>query len=160
MRRLSSSLTVFYKRVLPVVWCAFLLVFLVLAWRTVSETGLKWVQLLPFVLVPMLVITFSVYAYRGLIADLQDEVWLDGNWLVVVQRGERRRVALTDVVNVNASVMTNPRRITVLLRTDTRHGRTVNFIPASPTGIASPFRPDPIAADLIERVDALRRIAP
>ena len=158
MRRLSSSSTYFYKRIFPVLWFGFLLVFLAMAWWGTqhARTFVQPEQTVPFLLMPVFMAGVGFFIYRKLIHDLVDEVWLDGDWLVVKNRDEQRRVALSDVMNVNASTMTNPRRITVMLRTDSRFGRNITFMPASPRGFMSAFKPDPIAAELIERVDALR----
>ncbi|MGH8157142.1 MAG: hypothetical protein ACREPQ_03405 [Rhodanobacter sp.] len=161
MRRLSSSYTYFYKRIFPLLWFGFLLVFVAIQLWAIqhARTSVQPAQILPFVLMPLLMAGVGFFIYRKLIHDLADEVWLDGDWLVVKNRGERRRVALADVMNVNASTMSNPRRITVLLRTDSRLGRTFSFMPASPRRFMSAFQPDPIATELIERVDALRGVS-
>lgn len=161
MRRLSSSSTFFYKRIFPVLWFGFLLVFLAIAlWSTLyPQASARPQPVVPFLLMPLLMAGIGFLVFRKLIFDLVDEVWLDGDWLVVKNRDEQRRVALSDVMNANATTMTNPRRITVMLRTDTRYGRSFSFMPASPRGFLSAFKPDPIATDLIERVDALRRAA-
>ena len=161
MRRLSSSSTFFYKRIFPVLWFGFLLVFLAIAlWGTLyPQASARPQPVVSFLLMPLLMAGIGFLVFRKLIFDLVDEVWLDGDWLVVKNRDEQRRVALSDVMNVNATTMTNPRRITVMLRTDTRYGRSFSFMPASPRGFLSAFKPDPIATDLIERVDALRRAA-
>jgi len=110
---------------------------------------MQWLPL-PFMLVVGLVI------YNKRMAGLLDEVWLGGDNLLLKNRREQLRVALRDVMNVNASTLTNPRRITVMLRTSSRFGRDLSFIPARPRGLFSAFKPDPIATELIERVDSLR----
>lgn len=158
MRRLSSSLTFFYKRVFPVLWIGFVLpAFCLSFWATQhGHTGAPSPPLFPLLLMPLFMVGVMVVLYRKLLHDLLDEVWLDGSWLVVKNRGEKIRVALSDVMNVNASTMTNPRRVTLMLRTDSRFGRNLTFMPASPRGFMSAFKPDPIATELIERVDALR----
>jgi hypothetical protein len=158
MRRLSSSSTYFYKRIFPILWFGFLLVFLAMAfWGAQhARTSVQPQQIVPFLLAPVFLAGVGFFIYRKLIQDLVDEVWLDGDWLVVKNRDEQRRVALSDVMNVNASTMTNPRRVTLMLRTDSRFGRDLTFIPASPRGFLSTFKPDPIATELIQRVDALR----
>jgi hypothetical protein len=61
-------------------------------------------------------------------------------------------------MNVNATIMVNPRRITLLLRADSRFGRSITFMPTSPRGFGAAFKADPIAAELIGRVDALRQV--
>ena len=158
MRRLSSSYTYFYKRIFPLLWCGFLLVFVAIQLWAIqhARTPVQPAQILPFLLMPLLMVGVGFFIYRKLIHDLMDEVWLDGDYLVVKNRGEQRRVALVDVMNINASTMTNPRRLTVMLRIDSRFGRSFSFMPASPRGFMSAFQPDPIATELIERVDALR----
>src|SRR5574337_1480064 len=113
MRRLSSSSTYFYKRVFPLFWFGSLLLFLGLA---------LWGRLRPgvfadappdamFLLMPLLMGGIGFAVFRKLVFDLVDEVELDGDWLVVRNRGERGRVALADVMNVNATTLSNPRRV-------------------------------------------------
>jgi hypothetical protein len=155
MRRLSSTMTVFYKRVFPVIWLL-LLVLPILALRNIpTRSGYPlWPSFVP----TLMIFIVGFVLYRKLISDLVDEVWLDGDQLLVKNRGQQARTALADVININASTLTNPRRITVMLRTDSRFGRHVTFIPASPIGFMSAFKPDPIATELIERVDAIRQV--
>ena len=154
MRRLSSTLTVFYKRVFPVIWLFFLGLPAFLLWNAPSRSGQPvWPSFLP----SLMIFIIGAVLYRKLIFDLVDEVWLDGDQLLVKNRGQQARTALADVINVNSSTMTNPWRVTVMLRTDSRFGRNLSFIPASPRGFTAAFKPDPIASELIERVDALRQ---
>ncbi|HEV2681433.1 MAG TPA: hypothetical protein VGV14_13095 [Rhodanobacter sp.] len=161
MRRLSSSLTFFYKRVFPVLWVGFVLtVFFLQFWAMQhARADAPSRPFFPLLLMPLFMVGVMFLLYRKLLHDLLDEVWLDGNYLVVKNRGEKIRVALSDVMNVNATTMTNPRRVTLMLRTDSRFGRNLTFMPASPRGFMSAFKPDPIASELIERVDALRGVA-
>lgn len=161
MRRLSSSLTFFYKRVFPVLWIGFVLTIFGVQFWAAAHTGTdeQSPPLLPLMLMPLFMVGVMFVLYRTLLHDLLDEVWLDGDWLVVKNRGEKIRVALSDVMNVNATTMTNPRRVTVMLRTDSRFGRNLTFIPASPRSFLAAFKPDPIAIELIQRVDALRGAA-
>lgn len=161
MRRLSSTSTGFYKRVFPVMWFGFIALFLGFS---------LWSRLQPqdvdgpppdvmFVLTPLFMAGVGFFTFRRLIFDLMDEVWLDGDWLVIGNRHDKCRVALADVMNVNATTATNPRRITLMTRTATRFGSSISFMPASPRGFLSAFKPDPIALDLIRRVDAARLAA-
>ncbi len=159
MQRLSSTTTWFYKRVFPVFWFGFILLFFAISlWARLHPESASGQPPDPmFLLIPLLMATIGFFTFRRLIFDLVDEVWLDGDWLVVTNRDEKRRVALGDVMNVNASTMTNPRRITVMLRTETRFGSSFSFVPASPRGFLSAFKQDPIATELIKRVDAIRQ---
>lgn len=155
MRRLSSTLTMFYKRVFPVVWLIFPVFSGLILWNalTRSHSSVVWPSFLP----PLIIFVIGGLLFKKLIFDLVDEVWLDSDQLLVKNRGLQARVALADVINVNATIMVNPRRITLLLRADSRFGRNITFMPASPRGFTAAFKPDPIATELIGRIDALRQ---
>lgn len=109
-------------------------------------------------LAPIAMMAFGFVLMRRLVFDLVDEVWLDGEQLVVVLHGERSRIALSQVINVNATTMTNPPRITLLLRQPSgQFGDSVSFMPTGQRGFLSAFKPNPVATDLIRRIDALRQ---
>ncbi|WP_266172113.1 hypothetical protein [Dyella subtropica] len=157
MRRLSSPSTFFYKRVFPVLWLAFVAVFMAIM---LFGADLRRQDIWPFLCLPLLMSGTFGFLFWKLISDLVDEVWLDGASLLVKNRDEQARIDLSQVMNVNATEMVNPRRVTVMLRGDSRFGRNITFIPASPRGFFTAFKMDPIAADLIEKVDAARRRQP
>lgn len=160
MQRLSSTRTRFYKRVFPVLWFGFIAVFFGFSlWAWLHPQAMNGPPIDPmFLLMPVLMASLGFFIFRYLIFDLMDEVWLDGERLVVKNRNDTCRVALADVINVNFTAMTNPRRVTVMTRTATRFGTNISFMPASPRSIFSAFRPDPIALDLIRHVDAARQV--
>ncbi|KRF01935.1 hypothetical protein ASG87_10540 [Frateuria sp. Soil773] len=160
MQRLSSSLTRFYKRTSPMLWFGFLSLFLVfLIWN--------WVQPDKFggerpdgmaVLIPLLMAGFGYVLFRYLIFDLMDEVWLEGDWLMVRNRSAQCRIPLLDVVNVTATSSTSPRRVTVMLRRPSRFGSNFTFMPVASFHLFAAFRPDPVATALTKRVEALRGV--
>lgn len=154
MRRLSSSHTFLYKRVFPVLWLGGVAVFLLVMLTNPLPLG---GPAFPYLFVPILMLVLGFAFMRKLLFDLVDEVWLDGESLLVKNRQQEIRIALYDVLNVNSTTMTNPRRITLRLRADSRFGRDIAFIPNSPRGLFGAFRSDPIADELIERVDAARQ---
>ncbi len=158
MRRLSSTSTGFYKWVFPALWFGFIALFFGFSlWAWLHPQSLNGPSLDPmFLLMPLLMAGIGFVIFRRLIFDLMDEVWLDGDWLVVKNRNDKGRIALTEVMNVNFTTTTHPRRVTVMTRTATRFGSSISFMPASPRGFLSAFKPDPIALDLIKRVDAAR----
>ncbi len=155
MQRLSSPSTFFYKRVFPVLWFGFLS--LVLAAGVFGTVFAHQWDLWPMLVVPVFMMGIGVVLFRALMSGLVDEVWLDGNPLVVKQGGESSRIDLANVINVDSSTMTNPPRITLMLRSGSaRLGKTVAFIPPSARGLFPAFKPNPIAIDLVHRIDALR----
>jgi len=93
---------------------------------------------------------------KRLVFDLADEVVDEGDALRVRFGAEETRVPLADIMNVSYSGITNPKRITLTLRTPGRFGREVTFSPQQRL-FSNPFRTDPLVSELIERVDAARR---
>ena len=99
-------------------------------------------------------IAFGYLLMKKLIFDLADEVWDDGNTLVVKTGSQEQRIALSDIKNVNYSVMTSPPRVVLSLRRPTVFGDRVAF--CAPIRFV-PFATSPIIDDLIERIDTARR---
>jgi hypothetical protein len=146
MRRISSGWTFFYKRVFPLLWFGFLVVFVGIG--VVNGQG-------PFVvIVPIAMIGFGYFIMQKLVFDLVDEVSDDGDALVVKNRGQEQRIALADIKNVNYSPFISPPRVTLSLRRPTVFGDQITF--CAPVRLL-PFSPSPVIADLIERVDHARR---
>ena len=157
MRRISSRLTSFYKKTFPVIWCGAVMIVAVVAWVLV-HAGKQGA--LMFLIFPLLMVVIGYALYRNLVADVVDEVWLEGDAVIVKNRDELAKIPLSDVTDVNASTMTNPRRITLTLRSDTRWGRRITFMPAvESASFTYSFKPDPIATELTSRIDALRTSA-
>lgn len=152
MRLVSSKMTFFNKRVFPVIWFGFLIVFIGVS--LFSGAARNAASLAPVLIVPALMIAFGYFIMKKLVFDLVDEVWDDGNSLVVKNRGQQQRVALSDIKNVNYSPFVNPPRVTLALRRPTVFGDQITF--GAPVTLV-PFSTSPVIADLIERVDLARR---
>jgi hypothetical protein len=89
--------------------------------------------------------------------DLLDEVFEDGDALIMRRGQLEDRVALSDIVNVNYDPRATPPRVTLSLRKPSRFGRQVAFCASQPNPL---FRePIPDIEDLIKRIDAARRHA-
>jgi len=88
-----------------------------------------------------------------LVFDLVDEVWDNGDTLVVKNRGQEQRIALSDIKNVSYSPFINPPRVTLSLRRPTVFGDQITF--SAPVRLV-PFSTSPVINDLIERVDRAR----
>jgi uncharacterized membrane protein YbhN (UPF0104 family) len=151
MRRISSRATFFYKRVFPVFWFGFLAVFLGIS--LFSGRGLNQSDLMPFLIVPIVMMAFGYFLMKKFIFDVVDEVWDDGDALVVKNKNQSERITLADIKNVNYTVMVSPPRVTLLLRRPTIFGDQVTFCP--PLRFV-PSAAGPVINDLIERVDQAR----
>ena len=152
MKKISSGQTFFLKKVFPVFWFGFLLLFLSIS---VFAKMPREAQV-PFVLIPCAMSVFGFLLFRKLIWDLADEVFDAGDHLVVRKGGEEDVVKLDNIMNVNATVAVNPPRITLRLVKPCRFGDEVVFSPLRPFTL-NPFAKNAIAEDLIVRVDAARR---
>ena len=72
-------------------------------------------------------------------------------------RDVEERVLLSNVMNVSVTPHMNPPRITLRLVEPCRLGSEIAFSPATPF-TWSPFAKNPVAEDLIVRVDKARRV--
>jgi hypothetical protein len=151
MRRISSRNTFFTKRIFPLVWFGFL-AFIVISplLGKKPKGGLS----VGFLIIPICMAAFGYFLMKKLVFDLADEVFDDGDALVVRFGSEQERIPLSEIMNVSYSYLVNPPRVTLTLRTPSRFGKEVTF---SPPQRFLPFAKSPIIADLIERADAARR---
>jgi hypothetical protein len=149
-RKLSSKWTFFNKRVTPVIWLgsvAGLVITLLIALGSGASVD-------PGIFVfPVLVLTLVGAVISKFYVDLVDEVWDAGDSLLVKNRGREDRIVLNNVLKVTHAKFTNPSCITLTLRMPSRFGEKVCFL--APQRL-NPFSKDPIAMDLIARVDAAR----
>ena len=152
MKRISSSWTFFYKRIFPILWFGFCLLFLILPLLGVPISGRSPPG--PFFIAPVVMIVVGVLIMRKLIFDLVDQVWDDGDSLLVRNRGEEVRVALADIKNVNYTPFVSPPRVVLSLRQNTAFGDQIAF--CAPVRFV-PFASSPVINDLINRIDAARR---
>jgi hypothetical protein len=146
MRRISSRMTFFYKRVFPVFWFGFLAVLLGIALFGGRE--LNRADLMPFVIVPVVLMVFGYIMMRKLIFDVIDEIWDDSDTLVVKNNCQSERIALADIKSVSRTMMSRPPLVILSLRRPTIFGDQVTFCPP-----LMPYRASPLVKDLIRRVD-------
>lgn len=95
MRLVSSKMTFFNKRVFPAIWFAFLFLFIGIS--VFSGAARNAGSLTPVLIAPAVTIVFGYFIMKKLIFDLVDEVWDDGDSLVVRNQGQEQRVALSDI---------------------------------------------------------------
>ena len=152
VERLSSRLTLFSKRIFPVVWIAILGVFAV-ALTLGHRPGMV---LDPVILIaPIAATVIGYFVMKRTVFNLVDEVWDGGDFLLVRNKGQEDRIPLENIVNVNYTMLGNNRRATLKLRTPSRLGSEVAFMPVAPSWRLS-FVKNPILEELIDRVDAAR----
>ncbi len=148
-------MTFFYKRLIPVVWFGFLILFIAIP--LVSSRGQIPGQLL-FLIVPIVMAVLGYFLLKKMIFNLVDEVWEDdGDTLLIKNGGRDERVALRDIKNVSYTTFVHPPRVTLAIRQPTIFGDEIGFIP--PVYFV-PFSKSPVINDLIDRVDRARQGRP
>jgi hypothetical protein len=149
VKRISSRQTFFIKYVFPVIWFGFIAVFFTAA---VSGPGRSF---LPLLVVPLFLAIFGFVLLKKLAWDLADEVYDCGDYLVVRKAGEEDNIALSNIMNVSASLLLNPPRITLKLVQPGKFGSEIAFTPIKAFTF-NPFAKDQVSEDLIVRVDEAR----
>jgi hypothetical protein len=109
-----------------------------------------------FILPPLLAGVLGVVLMKKLVWDLVDEVYDCGDFLLVRNNGKEDRVPLANIMNINASTMTNPPRVTLRLSIGGKFGNEIVFSPIKPVSL-NLFARNEIVEDLMVRVDAARR---
>lgn len=150
MNQISSKNLFLTKKLFPLVWFGFLAFFLIttIAGRAYEESPI-------FLIAPCVMAVFGYIIMKKLVWDLVDEVHDCGDSLLIKNRGAEERVPLTNIVNVSASTNMNPPRITLRLVHPGKFGHEISFSPAVPFSL-NPFAKNPVAEDLIVRVDKAR----
>jgi hypothetical protein len=152
MRRISSSWTFYYKRAFPAAWCSGLfLIGAIGAYAAATRPMGKgfW----PFFIVLPVMLVLGLRFMKKFVFDLVDEVWDDGNSLLVKNGGQSERIALHDISNVNYTTTMNPPRVVLSLRRPTLFGKQIAF--SAPVYLL-PFTRSSAIDDLIERIDRAR----
>ncbi len=155
MTKISSGWMKSYKKVFPVVFLGFLVLFAFATIPRAIENG----QWLPLVL-PCFMAAVGIVVIRKTLGNLVDEVYDCGDYLVVRNAGEEEAIPLHNIMNVSVSVHAKPPRITLRLVKPGKFGQEVTFSPVFELTL-NPFARSHIADDLIVRVDKarVRRVA-
>jgi hypothetical protein len=146
MLLVSSKMTFFFKRVLPLMWCFGILLFVIVSASYDIEAST-----LALLIAAMIIFVFAFWLR---VSNLADEVVDAGNALVVRSGGQEERIALSDIKDIKYSPLTlGPARVRLSLRRHTVFGDAVAF--CAPVSMV-PFWESPVIHDLIDRVDAAR----
>jgi hypothetical protein len=152
MRRISSKMTYWNKRIFPIIWFGVVTIVFAVGIAANSRSS---PNALPFLLMPVVMLVVGYVIFKKVLFDLVDEVWDAGNALVVRNGGQEAQIPLSDIKNVGYTQFVNPPRITLSLRQPCVFGTSIAFSP--PARFRFSFSPDPIVDELIDRIDAQRR---
>lgn len=135
----------------PLVWFGFIAFFDVM-WMINSRGSLGSAIGIPL-LVSGIGIAAFVMAGRQT-ADACDEIWLDGDSLIVKNGGEESRVALRDVVDVSSYIFKSGLQIRLALRNGAAGlGDSISFFAGGARGPFGPVSSHSILAMLKQHID-------
>ena len=145
-------MTFFYKRVFPIFWFGFLTLIMI------GPTAVGWssgqAPQPMFFIMPIIMMVVGYVIMKKMVFNLVDQVFDDGDSLLVKNGSQEDRILLADITNISYAQMMNPPQVTLSLRQPATFGDKVTF--CAPTRFI-PFATSPVIDDLIKRVDAARR---
>ena len=147
-------MTFFYKYIFPVLWFGALSIFVLLDFVNAAAAT---ASMIPLVIVPVLMTGIGYIVYRALLKGLVDELWDNGNELLVINGGHLEHVPFSEIVNVSYMGLSNPKRATLMLRKAGRWGTKLSFIPVRGSISIWNLMDNKMLDELILRIDAARR---
>ena len=152
MKTISSKQTFFIKKIFPAIWIG------VVLFACISAILAGALRTSPVFLVgPIFMLVIGFVVFRKFLWDLADEVRDGGDFLVVRRGSIEERVQLSDIMNIGMSQFTNPPRLSLRLRKPGKFGDEIVFSPPR-ASMWNPFARNPIAEDLMQRVDRARSV--
>jgi len=133
MTRISTGPNLFLKKVFPILWFGFLIFFVAQSWFAGAYDAQPATLLVPLAIGLVGLVFMKMIVWR-----LADEVYDCGDALLIKRGDEEERVALSDIVKVEYSIVSNPPRVTLYLGGTSRFGHRIGFTPDAPFSI-NPF---------------------
>jgi hypothetical protein len=151
MRKISSNQTFFYKRVFPLIWLGGVSIFLITILIALPNSIVK----IPFTAIPTIMLILGALFFRSFIMNLIDEVYDEGDSLLLINRNIRVNVKLKDIKNIN--YQHNPPKMTLSIRHKTELGSEISFYPPKNKKILG-FGKNELLDELIDRIDKSRQL--
>ena len=147
MKKISSGTTFFTKKLFPLIWFGFL------AFMVVESISGGWFEEDPMVVAgPLIMAAFGFVLFKYRLWNLADAVYDRGDHLLIRSGSREDKLFLDNIVGVSVSSFSNPTRITLHLSGTEKFEDQVAFIPITRFSW-NPFQTNPIAKDLMLRVD-------
>ena len=149
--RISSRNTLVFKWVFPIAWLGFVGVVASHIWEAKG-----FVQKLVIAAALAAVSTMVYLVMRASVRDLVDEVYDEGDHLLIRRKEVEARVPFENIMNVSFSQNTNPSRITLHLVKPCALGASVSFSPLAPSLTSTFTGRRSLGEDLMRRAHAAR----
>lgn len=153
MKQINSKTTYYFKRLFPIFWIGFVLIFsgfiLYASYCNPSK------QILPALIMPLFMTLIGGLLFKHLVFSLMDEVYDCGDYLLIRNKNKEIKINLTQIMNVSYIEVINPKRVTLSLREPCEFGDEISFTPPQRFTL-NPFQINPMVKDLIQRIDRAR----
>lgn len=147
MTKISSSMTVFYKKVFPILWFGALVPNFI--YQLINPVESYDLPISPAELFFSMIV-FGYLLMKFLTFDLVDQVFDKGNNLVIINSGKEIDVPIKSIENISVQMFTNPERATIHTNINTPLGKKIVFMPLTSL---IPFKKNKTLQNLIERVN-------
>jgi hypothetical protein len=141
MKTISSTATIFLKTIFPIgwtaAWCVMTIIAFLLAPLDQSTINFQWGAL------TAALITSAVIVWLGLTIKV---VRMDLEYLYITNYSSDLKIAFSDVEFVSETFLVGPKLITLVLKSPTKFGRRIRFLPESV--LFDAFRSHPIVREL------------
>jgi len=145
-RLISSRLTPIYKQYSPPLWIGGVLL-LVLGRAIAAESGFEALMVLTG---GGMLLGIGWLSMKFFFLDLVDEVYDNGDWLMIRDGLTERRIPLDQIESVHYNWFMNPPRVTLRVRSE--NGATLDSIPVMSPFVLVPMITHPRVKDLMDRV--------
>ena len=139
-------MTVWNKKVFPLVWFGSLAYLAGIFISLIARGEASY----PILLLPLLMAGVGYVLMRWLVFPLVDEVFLEDDQVVVINKGQEDRFPITHIINVDCHSLMNPESIVLTLKEPSKFGPEIMF---SPPLRMWPLSRHPVATELIERAN-------
>lgn len=150
MRKISSSMTVWHKRLFPAIWFGMFALYFLFALQH------RPLQPVALAIGPAMML-FGFLVMRTYVWDLADEVLDYGDRLVIRKGALRQTLPLREVAQLQITRNTNPIRLTLTPAAPGVLGDKIVFVPLFAYASWVPFIRHPLGKELEDRIAALKQ---
>ena len=149
--RLTDGSTWYWSRIFPTLWSTLLGIFVVLVWLGALGDAAEPMGVKVGITAAWAVASAVFFRMFG---DLED-VWLDGDDLLVGDPARGTRISLRDVRKVRESRLRQVKSITLELGRPSPWGDSITFVPKGLKTFLFPYASSPVADKLRRRTERL-----
>ena len=128
MKKISSGLTFFYKRVFPIAWLGFIVIYEFVVLGCLFMNKMPMEKGIIFMVLPLLMFIAGLCFFSKLFWNLMDEVYYDEMSLLIKNGNESICIPFCEIKEINYK-NSRPPRIEVILNKKTVMGNALYFVP-------------------------------